>query len=387
MNREKNRNGKVNKANVQFDKYISNLYYNPKVSGSFSSPRKIWEHIKKRDDKPDKLSMKHILIWYKKQDMATVFKQNRRKFKREKIISSAMDQCWELDLAQMDQLKKHNDGVIYLLVVIDIFSKYCWLRALKSKKGLDVANAMNDIFLEGRTPLRCRSDHGGEFKSHHFRALMKKNHVHLYHSYSEIHACFVERLIKTLKERIFKLIYDRQSYRYIDHLQDIAKSYNSTYHSTIKMAPSDVTKSNELDVYIKNYMPYVNKMAKVKPQFKFNVGDLVRLSYNRGKFTRAFHESFTEELFVVQERISSFPARYKLQDTLGDDVRGTFYEQELVFVHPDKNRVFKIEKVLSYRTRKNRAKEAKVRWLGYPPKYDSYILASQVKKYQKSSKQ
>jgi hypothetical protein len=51
----------------------------------------------------------------------------------------------------MDLVKfaKYNDGYRYIFVVIDVFSKYLWLRKLKDKKGESVANAfetMTDAF-------------------------------------------------------------------------------------------------------------------------------------------------------------------------------------------------------------------------------------------------
>ena len=49
----------------------------------------------------------------------------------------------------MQQLSKWNKGYKYLLMVIDIFSKYGWIVPLKDKKGETVTKAFQQIFKEG----------------------------------------------------------------------------------------------------------------------------------------------------------------------------------------------------------------------------------------------
>ena len=47
-----------------------------------------------------------------------------KKFKRRKVYSSLKDNIWDVDLADMQLISKHNKGIKYLLCVIDLFSKY-----------------------------------------------------------------------------------------------------------------------------------------------------------------------------------------------------------------------------------------------------------------------
>ena len=48
----------------------------------------------------------------------------------------------------MRAFSKHNEGVTFLLLVIDIFSKYGWVIPLKNKEGKTVAKAFKTIFKE-----------------------------------------------------------------------------------------------------------------------------------------------------------------------------------------------------------------------------------------------
>ena len=58
-----------------------------------------------------------------------------RKFKKRKVHSSFRDNIWGVDLANMQLLRKFNNGFRFLLYVIDIFSKYAWVISLKDKKA------------------------------------------------------------------------------------------------------------------------------------------------------------------------------------------------------------------------------------------------------------
>ena len=72
----------------------------------------------------------------------------KRKFRKRLVFVNGIDKIWAGDLADMRAFSKYNDGVTFLLLVIDIFSKYGWIIPLKDKKGETVAEALKTIFKE-----------------------------------------------------------------------------------------------------------------------------------------------------------------------------------------------------------------------------------------------
>ena len=54
-----------------------------------------------------------------------------RKFKRRKVYVSSFDSTWDVDLADMQLISKYNNGIRYLLCLIDLFSRYSWVFPLK----------------------------------------------------------------------------------------------------------------------------------------------------------------------------------------------------------------------------------------------------------------
>ena len=56
-----------------------------------------------------------------------------------------------------------------------------------------------------------------------------------------------ERVITTLKTKIYKYMTSVSKKVYINKLDDIVNEYNNTYHTSIKMEPVDVKNNTYID--------------------------------------------------------------------------------------------------------------------------------------------
>ena len=56
----------------------------------------------------------------------------RRKFKKRMVFAKSVDDIWTADLVDMQSISKFNKGYKYLLMIIDVFSKYGWIIPLKT---------------------------------------------------------------------------------------------------------------------------------------------------------------------------------------------------------------------------------------------------------------
>ena len=175
-----------------------------------------------------------IKEWLMKQDAYTLHKPIRRRFRRNRVIVGGIDEQWQMDLADMQSRQKFNDGYRYLLVCIDVFSKYAWVVPLKDKTGLSLVDAFKIILANGRKPEKIITDQGTEFFDKRFKALLKDEDIELYNTYNETKASVVERLIRTLKTRMWRYFTAKKTMRYMDMLPDLVYSYNHTIHRSIK---------------------------------------------------------------------------------------------------------------------------------------------------------
>ena len=129
-----------------------------------------------------------------------------RNFRKRRVISYGIDKIWAADLVEMQKFSKWNKGLKYLLMVIDVFSKYGWIVPLKDKKTESVSLAFDTIFKKNeRKPEKLRTDKGSEFISKHFKDFLKKNKIILYHTQNEEKSSVVERWTRTMKNRMWKM--------------------------------------------------------------------------------------------------------------------------------------------------------------------------------------
>ena len=107
-----------------------------------------------------------------------VFSPQITKFRRERIIPLYKDETWSADLIDKSSLSKYNNNYIFLLAVMDIFTKYAWAILLKNKSGLSLTNGFKIVLGESRKPEKLWVD--SEFYNKTFISLLKKYETELY---------------------------------------------------------------------------------------------------------------------------------------------------------------------------------------------------------------
>ena len=210
------------------------------------------------------------------------------------MYAPEIDSLWEADLAFVQDIAKENDGVNYLLVVIDVFSKYVWVRPMKNKTARSLLEVFDSILSEGRKPEKLRTDKGTEFLNESFQQYLKKKNIHFYTANNEPKASVVERVNRTLKSKLYHYFTAINPLHYIDVLQDLVDSY--TYHRSIGGVPAAVSLLNMGQVKRKLYGEITSTVPK---KFKFSVGDHVRLSLRKRLFKKGYKMNWTKEIFQI----------------------------------------------------------------------------------------
>lgn len=299
----------------------------------------------------------------------------------------------QADLIDFQLLKNFNDGVRYLLVCIDIFTKKIWVEPLKQKNADQSELALRKIFQrvesspasikrksQGKSLLEAIFfDRGTEFTNNKVRQLCQSLGVKIIHPKSHIKAAIVERVNQTLQKLIYQYMTDRQSRRYIDVLEDLVQTYNSRSHRTLNgISPNEAEDPKNLslvrNIVFDNRRNHVVKGRKMKAKFK--VGDIVHIEKEKNPFSRGYEERFNQEYFKIISINHQLPIiTYSIKSmNSGEVIDGQFYAEELQLVRGD---VFKVEKVIKSRTRRGR-KEYFVKWLNFNDQHNSWISAKDI---------
>lgn len=317
--------------NRQTVNLLRKLYYTPGGSAAFSGVNRLYDAAKRERKQ---ISRSQVATYLSGQKTYAQHRRVRRNFRRSHIFAPRKNWLWEADLTEVQQLKRSNDNVRYLLVVIDVFSKYAYVRPIRNKLASTVTKAFQSILKAGEKPMNLRTDSGSEFKGG-FPALMATYGINHYRTFEgDIKAGVVERMNRTIKEKMYKYMSANNTRRFIDALPALIRGYNEkSVHRSIGMPPADVNQANSVAVWEKLYRSERNDTRKHKPKLK--VGQRVLITSEKGAFSRGYTKNWQDEVFTIVARANPYyPYRYHLADGHDEQLLGSFYEDELQVVDP-----------------------------------------------------
>ena len=332
----------------------------------------------KTDDLKDVLSKSNIYTEF-------------REFKKPKYLppvrTYGKNYLWEADLMFFTHptFTEENDGSLYILAMIDTFTKRVRMTSLKSKNTTEVINFVHNLFKESK-PKYLRVDAGGEFISNAFTKMCRENNVELYIAMEPIKCAVIERFNRTFKRLLIQIMEKNNSLRWIDFSRQALDIYHSRRHRSLKMSPDeadeDTNHNKILRENLKRYAKFDRKIyLKNQKPAKYKKGKFVKLFQKKGAFTKGYVQNVTKEYFeiyYVDRKLSK--DRYYLKDLAGDKILGSFYEEYLVPFKPSNGAVFKIDPNHKDFKRKNirGIPHIFVKWYGWPTKFNQWVSVNDV---------
>lgn len=154
------------KTTDDFNKTLDTVYTNPSSTGSFGGINRLYSTAKKR---LLGLNLRQVYSYLQSKPTYTEFKAQRVRFKRRQFRAFGKDHIYAVDLADVSTLNlpHENKGVNFLLVIVDIFSKFAFVLPIKNKRAETVSVAFRQFFtnIAQPRPALIVSDAGGEFTS------------------------------------------------------------------------------------------------------------------------------------------------------------------------------------------------------------------------------
>ena len=317
-------------------------YRNPSHPTAFSGINQVYNYY--RTHHPEyKLSISKIKDILSGVESYTRHKESKSLLRNPTFIYFKRQQI-QIDLVDLRHLSNSNDGFNYLCNAIDSFTRYAWSIPLKSKTAQETLTAFKTVLNKAETyPKTVVSDRGSEIRNKLFYAFCEKNNIRVVHTDTFIHAAFVERFNRSLQLLTYKYMTQNETYRYIDVLPKLMETYNNRVHRMIGLTPKEgEEEENHSIIRDANEKKYA-KVKRRKP--KYSVGQTVRISIQKNKFTRGYNPQHQEEVFKIKSISSALPIPlYQLEDyDSNESIEGDFYEFEIT---PVKKDTFVIEKVI-----------------------------------------
>lgn len=217
---------------------------------------------------------------------------------RSSVVAFKQNQIWMCDLLDMSNYYRTNQGYRWILLITDVFSRKAYAVATKNKNADTILEAFQSVVKSvGETPRQLITDNGSEFTNRNFQDYIEKSNVFHFMSEPGYHPTLgiIDRLSRTIKEKIFKMFTDEDTTDWVSNLEDIIKAYNNSPHLSLKyLAPNDV------DEY-PDYVRRLNIKKLKKHNFNLNAGDLVRRKLKRATFTKGYKQIWSTNLHTIQE--------------------------------------------------------------------------------------
>lgn len=298
---------------------LEKLYLDPRFSGAFSGANKFYREVKKIHPH---VTMAQVRKTLAKIEAYTIHKKATKPKIFRKTWSFAPGHLWQMDLLDLQKYKTENDGFKYLCVIIDVFSKFAWVKPLRRKTAKSLVKALALLIMTER-PKKIMADQGSEFHNADVSRMLEAFGAKLYFVYSEKKASTVERLLRTLRGKLGRIFTQNRNHNWLKYIQDVVHSYNNTEHSTIKMRPAEVTDEHHVKIRQRLYPGRAEKTAK------FRVNQKVRIIAKRRTFGKEFEGQWTKEIFRIKVIQLTNPITYLLEDSRKEAILGSFYEAEL----------------------------------------------------------
>ena len=118
-----------------------------------------------------------------------------------------------------------------------------------------------------------------------------------------------------------------------------------------------------VDVKDNRYINFKKEINNKDPKFK--VDDHVRISKYKNIFAKGYMPNWSEEIFIIKKIKNTVPWTYVISDFNGEEIIGTFYENELQGTRQNE---FRTEKII-----KRKGDKLYVKWKGYDNSFNSWI--------------
>ena len=232
-----------------------------------------------------------------------------------------------------------NKTYKYVLLVVDVASRYADAEALTSKDSSGVANAFEKIYKRKlKYPETLIVDPGTEFMGA-VTKLMEKNNVKIQRSEAKNHRAqaIVERVNRTLAEKLYSHQYAQEmlmtdrSREWVKRLPDVLKSINNKAKKITGKAAVDAVKLKEVSEKHVQYKRPVGIEEKrlpagVKVRYLYQPGE-----YEGGENQRATDPNWSFGIFDIVRAVvaEKQPVLYYLSDGAP---RRNFVREELMVI-------------------------------------------------------
>jgi hypothetical protein len=359
---------------------IDRLYTNLNSPASFAGVNRLFDEAHRQDPS---ITREQVQDYVERQRTYTLHKPGRVRFARLRTVPKGYFTDFQVDLADFQKLVKFNNKHKYLLVGVEVLSRQVYAVPVLTKKGADMKRAFDQLFSQlPALPWSIMSDRGVEFDSREMKDYFAAKDIAKHSATNvETKASMAERMIRTLKNRLYRYFTEKRTLKWVDAVPKIAHAINNSVNRSTGMRPYDINFQNAESVWERLYGDaYAHKAPP--PKGRLEKGDVARVGRSRDAFRKGYLPTFSNLTYAISTVKGTRPTTYTLEDPeTGRDFAKKYYREELS--RTTREKAMRIEKVLRRRNAKDGSREFLVKWEGEPVEAASWLSEGDVAKLSK----
>ena len=259
------------------------------------SPRKkvYTKKVEKKFTLEKKITLSNDFV--KKQEVQQLHKNVKPIHHYFPIYADHKNEIWQTDLLDLSNISKYNQMYRYILLFIDVYSRFVYAVPLKNKMASTVNEALKNV-LSIAKPELIQADYGSEFINKTFKKILSENNTNIQFLQTSHQLGIINRFCRTIRNLIEKYLTAYHTNNYISVLDKIIKNYNTSFHKGIQSIPS---KPNNEKISEINYKKLLEAQEE---ETKFELGDTVRYILNRQAFEKGTLPRFSSTLHTIMDK-------------------------------------------------------------------------------------
>lgn len=245
------------------------MFYDPKF-GFSSSINKIYAKTQMLNIDLKKSDIKKFI---EEQPLNQILKPVKKNKVFSSYVANYPAHIYQIDILVYDRYEYNKYK--YILVVIDIYSRYVQARAMTNRNLETILENYKDIIKTMGPPFKIEADN--EFNKKLFLNELRDNNTRAYffQTNEPNKNAIVERFNQTLARILQKVRVATKNYNWKSYLSDVIDNYNTTLHSTLNTEPYNI-------FILNNPSDQKHKISKIN----LEIGDIVRILNKKKVFEK-----------------------------------------------------------------------------------------------------
>ena len=256
------------------DNFLDELFYLPGELGSVARfYRRNKPALRER-----KITQAYVKRWLGKQEVRQVFHRKKKKEYFSIIANPPVPRNnYQMDLMDWHQLSKFNKGYNWMMVNIDVYSRYAMVVPMKTKNETDVVAAYKRITERMGITKNLTTDLEPAVRGAKFQTLLKQQGTKFWGVNPEfsMNTGMVERMNRTIRMYLREYFQVYKTKNWLNHIDTLIRTYNNDVHRMIKAKPIDVWEGKQASNQVYN-----------RPPITVKIGDQVRFLKKYKRFTK-----------------------------------------------------------------------------------------------------